>query len=462
MRPGLPMVRMVGAVTVTRPAPGTMAAEAEAGCFLLDQVAAELARYVAFPSPEARDAVALWAAHAHAATAFESTPRLALLSPEKGSGKTRTLEVLDLLVPEPMHAVNATAAAIFRAVEAHQPTLLFDEADTVFGPLARGEHEELRGLVNAGHRKGAVAYRCVGDPANMEVKAFPAFCAVAIAGIGDLPDTILDRAVLVRMRRRGPGEQVEPFRRRKAAPRLRELHEALAAWTWTHHDQLAQAEPEMPPGLVDRPADVWEALLAIADLAGGDWPTRARKAAVKLNKERGEADPSLGVALLRDVRAVWDGREGMPTEELLRRLAALEESPWGDLRGKPLDARGLARRLRPFDVRPTNVRVGEEVRKGYLRADLHDAWTRYLPHPEARATAATALQPQASGPPAVAGSHAAGSATRHGSATQSGSLTSSVAPVAHVAPSGDERNGALLDLDHLDHDQDGDPGRWTR
>jgi hypothetical protein len=259
-------------VGMTRLAPGTMAAQAEAGCFLLDQVAAELGRYISFPSPEARDAVAPWAAHAHAATAFESTPRLALLSPEKGSGKTRTLEVLDLLVPRPMHTINATAAAVFRAVEAHQPTLLMDEADTYLGPLARGEHEELRGLINAGHRKGAVAYRCVGDPTKMEVKAFPAYCPVAIAGIGDLPDTILDRAVLIRMRRRGPGEQVEPFRRRKAAPRLRELHEALAAWTSTNHDPLAQAEPEMPPGLVDRPADVWEALLAVADLAAATGP----------------------------------------------------------------------------------------------------------------------------------------------------------------------------------------------
>jgi hypothetical protein len=349
------------------------------GAELLDQVAAMLARYVAFPSPAALAAVTLWAAHCHAVAAFESTPRLALLSPEKGSGKTRALEVLELLVPRSMHAVNATAAALFRAVEAHQPTLLFDEADTYFGPMARGEHEELRGLVNAGHRKGAVAYRCVGEPARMEVKAFPAFCAVAIAGIGDLPPTILDRAVLIRMRRRAPGEHIEPFRRRKAAKVGDELREAPAGWMKAHADQLADAEPEMPAGLVDRPADVWEALLAIADLARGEWPTQARKAALELNAARVDADPSLGIALLRDIRAVFDEADALATEELLKRLVELEESPWGDLRGKPLDARGLARRLKPYDVRPDNVRVGEEVRKGYRRGDLHDAWTRYLP-----------------------------------------------------------------------------------
>jgi Protein of unknown function (DUF3631) len=403
------------------------------GAELLGEVAAMLARYVAFPSPAAHTAVTLWTAHCHAVGAFESTPRLALLSPEKGSGKTRCLEVLELLVPRPMHAVSATAAALFRAVEARQPTLLFDEADTYFGPMAKGDHEELRGLVNAGHRKGAVAYRCVGDPAHMEVRAYPAFCAVALAGIGDLPDTILDRAVLVRMRRRAPGEEVEPFRRRKALKAGEDLRDALAAWMLTNRDHLADAEPQMPPGLVDRPADVWEALLAVADLAGGDWPARARKAALELNAERVAADTSLGIALLRDIRAVFDSADSMATEALLEQLCALEESPWGDLRGKPLDARGLARRLRPYDVRPANVRTGEEVRKGYLRADLHDAWTRYLPQPETAATAATAATPQAS-------------------------TASAVTHVADVAATGDREtgNGALFEYGP------DDPRRFTQ
>jgi Protein of unknown function (DUF3631) len=406
------------------------------GAELLDEVEAMLGRYVAFPSPAAHVAVTLWTPHCHAVTAFDSTPRLALLSPEKGSGKTRCLEVLELLVPKPMHAVSATAAALFRAVEANQPTLLFDEADTYFGPMAKGDHEELRGLVNAGHRKGAVAYRCVGDPAHMEVRAYPAFCAVALAGIGDLPDTILDRAVLVRMRRRAPGEHVEPFRRRKALKPGDELRDGLAAWMDANRDLLADAEPEMPPGLVDRPADVWEALLAIADLAGGAWPARARRAAVELNAERIAADPSLGIALLRDVRAVFDG-DSMPTEDLLAKLCALDESPWGDLRGKPLDARGLARRLKPYDVRPTTVRKGEKTPKGYARADLYDAWTRYLPKVETSATSATGATPQAS-------------------------ATSDVADVADVADAGGREAGAgaLFDLEP-DWAPD-DPGRWTR
>lgn len=181
--------------------------EPENGAVLLCETAIFLARFVAFPSPEARDAVALWVVHAHGIEYFESTPRLALLSAEKQSGKTRTLEEIKLLAPHARHSSNLTCAALFRLVSAEQPTILMDEADTHFRP-GEQTHEELRGLVNAGHRKGAVAYRCVGQ--NQEVRPFQAYAAVALAGIGGLPDTVLDRAVLVRMRRRAPNEPVEP------------------------------------------------------------------------------------------------------------------------------------------------------------------------------------------------------------------------------------------------------------
>ena len=173
--------------------------------------------YVAFPSQEAAWAATLWAAHTHFAGHLETTPRLAVVSPEPQCGKTRLLEVFELLCSRPFNAVNTSVAAMFRLVESVHPTLLFDEADTYFGTKAR-EHEELRGLINAGHRRGAQAFRCVGDPKKMEVRAFPAFCPVALACIGDLPATIFDRAVIVRMRRRRRDERVMPFRQRTAGP----------------------------------------------------------------------------------------------------------------------------------------------------------------------------------------------------------------------------------------------------
>jgi hypothetical protein len=374
---------------------------------LLDQVDAVLARFVVFPTGDARSAVTLWAAHAHAIEAFESTPRLALLSPEKGSGKTRTLEVLELLVPNPMHAVNISASSLFRKVSEGKCTLLLDEADTYLSPRRAQDHEDLRALVNAGHRRGAVAYRCVVDK-GVKVEEFPAFAPCAIAGIGDLPDTILDRSIVVAMKRRAPHEKVEPFRRRAAAATLLPLRDGLAAWASRARYALEDAWPVMPDGIVDRAADVWEPLVAIADEAGGDWPERARRAAVTLNAARQQRDPSLGVRLLADVRRVFDdtGADRISTDDLLAALHRLDEGPWGDLRGHALDARGLARRLRPYDVRPADHRFGDCIRKGYRRDDLHDAWSRYLPSP-----------PQ-------------GSATRATSAT---SPAPHVAPVAHVA-----------------------------
>jgi hypothetical protein len=164
-----------------------------------------LHRFVSYPSEHAHIAHALWCVHTHLMDRWESTPRLAFLSAEPASGKTRALEITELLVPNPVVAVNVSPAYLFRKVGSEQGvTLLYDEIDTVFGPKAR-ENEELRGLLNAGHRKGAVAGRCVVRGKNIETEEIPAYAAVAMAGLGWLPDTILSRSVIIRMRRRHAG-----------------------------------------------------------------------------------------------------------------------------------------------------------------------------------------------------------------------------------------------------------------
>src|SRR5262245_39868308 len=127
---------------------------------ILDRLDGLLRRYVAFPADAFRHAVAAWVVHCWALTAFDSTPRLALISTGKGSGKTRTLEVIELVVPNALFTVNLSAAALFRKVAEGRCTLLLDECDTYLAPHVAQQHEELRGLVNAGHRRGAVAYRC--------------------------------------------------------------------------------------------------------------------------------------------------------------------------------------------------------------------------------------------------------------------------------------------------------------
>src|SRR5262249_42539760 len=277
------------------------------GTELLADVYEFTGKFIAYPSDEAHVAHVLWIVHTHLMEAWESTPRLAFLSPEPASGKTRALEISELLAPNPVEAINVTPAYLFRKVgdDERKPTILYDEIDTVFGPKAK-ENEEIRGLLNAGHRRGAVAGRCVVRGNNVTTEEIPAYCAVALAGLGWLPDTILTRAVIIRMRRRAPNEKVTAFRRRVHAPEGHALRDRLAAWAKKKADVLAAARPEMPPGIEDRDADVWEPLLAIADAIGGDWPERARVAAVALVGAARDAEPSLGIRLLIDIRTIFD------------------------------------------------------------------------------------------------------------------------------------------------------------
>ena len=182
-----------------------MTTPVESGAALLDEIEAFHRRFNVFPSEAAYVAVVLWDVHAHLLDAFESTPRLAFLSPEPGSGKTRALEVVEMLVPRPVATTDASHSALFRSVSGGEgrPTILFDEIDTIFGPKAAG-NEDLRGMINAGHRRTGGILRCVGDGSNQQVQKFPVYSALAVGGLGDLPDTIMSRSIVVRMRRRAP------------------------------------------------------------------------------------------------------------------------------------------------------------------------------------------------------------------------------------------------------------------
>lgn len=352
-----------------------IASDSQQGQRMLADVCTFLQRFVCYPSQKALTAHALWCVHAHLMDRWDTTPRLAFLSAEPSSGKTRALEVTELLVPNPIMAVNVTPAYLFRRVGGEEPiTLLYDEIDTVFGPKAR-DNEELRGLLNAGHRKGATAGRCVVRGKNVETEEIPAYAAVAMAGIGWLPNTILSRSVIIRMRRRHAGERVEPYRRRIHESEGLRLKDSIAVWA-----RSAMIEwPPLPDEIQDRDADVWEPLIAIADAIGGDWPDRSRVAAVALLGEGREADASLGIRLLGDLKAIFGNEHELPSKTILARLNELEESPWGDMHGKPLDERRLARMLKAYGVKSKTIRVGTQTPKGYLRADLEDQFRRYLP-----------------------------------------------------------------------------------
>jgi hypothetical protein len=347
---------------------------------VLARVEQFMRRYVVFPRPETVVAVVLWVAHTYAIELADATPYLAISSPEKQSGKTRLLECLQLLAHGCSGiAITPTAATIYRSLEASPgATLLLDELDAVFRDRS-DKYEEVRAVINAGHRRGATVPRSVPGPkSTWLVKQFPVFGPKALAGIGKLPDTVTDRAIPVRMLKRKRSEPVEKFRVRTATGEAASIVAGLVA-------ALAARPPafdaDLPPELPDRAADAWEPLLAIADAAGGAWPARARGAAVVLHASR-EQDDSLGLRLLSDIRLVFDARavERIFTADLITALQADEEGPWVSDRS-PLTPHRLAKLLHPFEIGSKQVRIGPTSLKGHERLAFVDAWERYLPNP---------------------------------------------------------------------------------
>ncbi|RFZ48236.1 hypothetical protein MSS2_04752 [Mycobacterium marinum] len=341
---------------------------------LLDDLLAVLTRYVVFTDRNSAVAVALWIATTHALPAFEFAPRLVLSSPEKRCGKTRTLDIIGGTCHKPLVSVNATVAAIYRSLGGeHPPTLIIDEADTLFGTKRAAEqNEDLRALLNAGHQRGRPALRCVG-PQQIPTE-FQTFAMAALAGIGSMPDTITDRAINVTQRRRAKGEKVAQFRARRDGPVLEKVRERLAAWAADHIGALSLAQPSMP--VEDRAADTWEPLIALADAAGGHWPETGRQACQVLvaAADSADEDASLSVRLLADVRNVFaaKGAAFLASADLVTALRGIEESPWNDF---DLSARKLAHRLRQFGIKPGHNTT--KTARGYACEAFSDAFSRY-------------------------------------------------------------------------------------
>ena len=348
------------------------------GAELLDQVAEAVQRYCILPSPQALHAIVLWVACTHMTPAFEYAPRLVARSAEKRSGKSRLLEVVDALVHKPLRAVNATVSYIFRSLDSDgmPPTLLLDEADTIFGTKVKAEqNEDLRGLLNAGFQRGLTFGRTVG-PQHTPTE-FQTFAMAALAGIGAMPDTIEDRAVVVVMRRRKKSETVAPYRTRRDRPYLEDLSDQLAEWAASVLPAATGYEPEHL-GVEDRAADVWEPLVTVADMAGGRWPALAREAAAFMVSEAEEdnGEASLNMRLLADMRDVFDdeGTDFLASAKVCELLRGIEESPWGQF---DLNPSRLGHRLREYGIK-TGHNASKTMR-GYRRADFLDAWERYVP-----------------------------------------------------------------------------------
>lgn len=384
------------------------------GARLLDTVHRMIVKYVAFPSTHHYTVVVLWILHTWTVHAFYVTPRLILDSAEPGSGKTRVLELLALLCRSAKLTLSTTTAALYRrlaaAEEAGQPplTVLQDEADAIFGKTVTPQAEDLRALYNSGYRRGATVDRCEGDASRMRVREFPVWSPVALAGLaGRMPDTITSRGVTLHMRRRRPDQNVADFRERDAKVEAAPIVEILQQWADTKHDALSASRPPMPRGVTDRPAEIWEPLLAVANEAGGEWPARARAACTYFVVDAASDDEklSLGQRLLRDLRELLAREDvtAMWSSEIITKLCSDPESEWRDLWGKSLDQRRLAKELGRYGVKPKTVRIGLATSRGYDTEGVNglgQAWVHWLA-PDAADTSETANTSQLNAVPSV-------------------------------------------------------------
>lgn len=359
---------------------------------LLDDIDKMITKYVAFPSEHHSIVVSLWILHTWVVTAFYVTPRLIWDSAEPGSGKTRGLELLALLCRSAKLTLSTSTAALYRRIAAAvdeglpPPTVLQDEADAIFGKNSSPQSEDLRALFNAGYRKGATVDRCEGDAKNMKVREFPVHAPVSLAGLaGKMPDTIKTRGITIHMRRRRPDQKVADFRERNALAEAAPIRDRLAAWADQHQDGLADAIPTMPDGVTDRAAEIWEPLIAIADLAGEKWATKARAACSYFVVTSASDDEklSLGQRLLRDIKRLFgaESTNAMWSSDIIAKLTSDPESEWRDLWGKTLDQRRLAKEMSKYGVKSKTVRVGVATSRGYDvegPTGLQQAWDHWL------------------------------------------------------------------------------------
>jgi putative DNA primase/helicase len=351
---------------------------------LFHELVAAIQRFI-FISRPAAIAATLWLLHSHAHDATDVSPILLITAATKGCGKSTLLDVLERLVPRALLSANATPAVLYRTT-AVRPTLLVDEADTFLS-----EDRGLIGFFNAGHRRGVPFMRCEGD--DNRVVSFDSWTPKAMAQIG-MPRaaTIIDRSVVVKLQRKGAGEQVEKFRKGNPYPELRDLARQAARWGADELDTLRERRPTLPAWFDNRLADNWEPLIAIAEHLSPEIGDAARKAAESL----APADEGLEVLLLRDLQSevffrVKDEETGeledepqrdqVASKKMVEILIDLVDRPWATLnKGKSITPNWIARRLKPFGIESQQLRDAASSQfRGYRVEQFYDAWTRYAP-----------------------------------------------------------------------------------
>lgn len=347
------------------------------GTSLAEEVRDRLRAHVVFGSSGDADAATLWIFGSYLMDTWRLWPRLMVTSPTKAFGKSTLLEVLDAMVRRGFIASNASSAAVFRAIEAWQPTLLLDEADTWMT-----QNEELAGVLNSGHTRRSARVIRVSEVRGEHLPvAFSTWCAMAIAGIGGQRDTLMSRSIVIGLRRHLPDEPVDrlPF---DLHQQLLCIRRQLARWADDNAARIAAMRSEPLECGGDRRRDNWAPLHRIAAALGGAWPDRIASAYAAQSKAQDDDTEPAGVMMLGDFAEISASRreDRIASSELVGDLLLLEERPWAEWRhGKPITAQSVAKLLKPFGVKVHVLKLKGAAARLYLRTEIEAAAARYTP-----------------------------------------------------------------------------------
>jgi hypothetical protein len=324
-------------------------------------------------SDAAADVIALWVMHTWTVNAFTMSPRLAIVSPTKGCGKTTVLRLLNHIARRAKRAGSISPSALFRTIEQFQPTVLLDETEKYI------EHgSDLHALLNEGHCKGGTVLRVLGE--KLELREFSVFGAMAFARNGRLPDDLEQRSMVIEMQRRRVDEELAELRDDRSEP-LQQIAKMCARWADDYGSMVADADPNME--MINRDRDNWRPLFSIADVIGGDWPDRIREAAMVIAPRDSE---TFGIMLLADIKMLFEERntDRLASAEICDALAAMENRPWAEWKAskgaspKPITKNQLAQLLKPFHIVSDSVRISDHTPKGYYLHQFTEAFDRYL------------------------------------------------------------------------------------
>ena len=351
----------------------------------LDRIDHFIRRFLILPNESDYTIVSLWIAHTYFTHKIKTTPRLAIISPEYGCGKSRVLEVLESLTFKGEKLDHHTRSYLMRTVDlireefGRPPTLLIDEIDSVFR-AKNEEGEATRAFANTGYRATGFYGITEGDSKKTPTK-FRTFAPMALAGKGEvLPESVMTRAVIIRLQRRMGNEFIEDFLTDLVAFEAEELREELLGWSDYCAQDISVLNPELP--VRDRDREVWLPLFLVAHLADSEWIKRAELALANIEEAKSDNTLPRERQLLSDIWKIFQGQEKdkIRSSVIILELIGMADSEWETYNfGKPINERALAKKLRTYGIKPAQIRFENGVgAKGYYRSEVESAVKRYL------------------------------------------------------------------------------------